>query len=208
MDSLIAGGRFSAAADESTLVQTVPALKRRGFGVEVVDSLSEAREAALERIPPGTSVMTFPSVTLEATGIAAAIEDGTRYATVRAEVEALNRATQMREIKAVMLQPAFALGSVHAITRDGIMLVASALGSQLAAYAWGADMVTFVAGTQKPVEDVASPRERIHEHCLPLESERTQRTYGSDSYIGKILEIHRDEPDRTHVVLIRSAVGF
>ena len=41
-----------------------------------------------------------------------------------------------------------------------------------------------------------------------LENERTLEAYGRGSYIGTILEIHQDEPGRTHVVLIRRPVGF
>jgi len=120
----------------------------------------------------------------------------------------LDRATQMREIKAIMLQPDFALGSVHAVTRDGTLVLASALGSQIAAYAWGAANVILVVGAQKLVPDLATAHERIHQHCLELENERALGVYGRGSYIGKILEMHQDEPGRTHVVLIRQSVGF
>jgi hypothetical protein len=34
------------------------------------------------------------------------------------------------------LAPDYALGSVHAVTCDGTLLIASASGSQLASYAW------------------------------------------------------------------------
>ena len=59
----------------------------------------------------------------------------------RTKVLALDHATQQQEMKAIAGQPAFSLGSVHAITRDGRLVIASALGSQLASYAWGAAQV-------------------------------------------------------------------
>jgi hypothetical protein len=198
---------FTALPDEETLATTVAALEARGFGVDVVDDLDAARDAALARIPHGSSVATNSSVTLEETGIAAAINDGGPYDSAR-KVLALDRATQMREIKTAVLLPDFALGSVHAVTRDGTLVLASALGSQIAAYAWGAANVILVVGAQKLVPDLAAAHERIHRHCLALENERTLEVYGRGSYIGKILEIHQDEPGRTHVVLIRQAVGF
>jgi hypothetical protein len=40
------------------------------LSVEVVDDVDAARRAALARIPEGSSVMTYPSVTLDETGIA------------------------------------------------------------------------------------------------------------------------------------------
>ena len=172
-----------------------------------MEDLDAAREAVLARIPHGSSVATNSSATLEETGIAAAINDGGPYDSAR-KVLTLDRATQMREIKAIITQPDFALGSVHAVTRDGTLVLASALGSQLAAYAWGAGNVILIVGAQKLVPDLATAHERIHQHCLKLENERALAAYGRGSYIGKILEIHQDEPGRTHVVLIRQSVGF
>jgi len=199
--------RFTAMPDDETLTTTVAALEARGFGTEVVEDLDAARDAVLARIPHGSSVATNSSVTLEETGIAAAINDGGPYDSARKALT-LDRATQMREIKAIMTQPDFTLGSVHAVTRDGTLVIASALGSQLAAYAWAAGNVILVAGVQKLVPDLAAAHERIHRYCLKLENERALEVYGRGSYIGKILEIHQDEPGRTHVVLIRQPVGF
>jgi hypothetical protein len=126
---------FVALPDDETLAETVVGLEEHGLSVEVVDELDAARRAVLARIPEGSSVMTNPSVTLEETGIAQAIDNGGLYDSARTKVLALDRATQLQEIKAIMGQPDFALGSVHAITRDGTLVIASALGSQLASYA-------------------------------------------------------------------------
>jgi hypothetical protein len=111
-------------------------------------------------------------------------------------------------MKAIAGQPDFALGSVHAVTRDGALLIASASGSQLASYAWGAANVIFVIGAQKLVPTVEAARERIYEHSLTLEDARAYAAYGQNSFVGKILEIHQELPGRIHVVLIRQAVGF
>ena len=203
-----ASGRFAALPDDETLLDTLGALEARGFGAEVVDDLDAARRAVLARIPEGSSVMTYPSVTLEETGIAQAIEDGGAYDSARTKLLALDRATQMQEIKAIMVLPDFALGSVHAITRDGTLVIASALGSQLAAHAWGAAKVIFVVGAQKLVPDLEAAQERIYEHSLKLEDARTLEAYGANSRVGKILQIHQEDPGRIHVVMIRRQVGF
>lgn len=200
--------RFAALPDDATLKETAVGLEERGFSVEVVDDLDAARRAVLARIPEGSSVMTNPSVTLEETGIAQAIDDGGAYDSARTKVLALDRATQMQEIKAIMVQAEFALGSVHAVTRDGTLVIASALGSQLAAYAWGAGNVIFVVGAQKLVPDLDAAHERIYQHSFKLEDARALEAYGKNSRIGKILEIHQEDPGRIHVVLVREAVGF
>src|SRR3954453_19012917 len=163
-----ASERFAALPDDETLAETVAGLKTRGFGIDVVGDLDAARRAVLARIPEGASVMTNPSVTLLETGIVQAIDDGGRYDSARSRALGLDRATQLREIKAVMGQPEFSLGSVHAITRDGTLVIASALGSQLASYAFGAANVIFVVGAQKLVPDLAVAHERIYEHSFKL----------------------------------------
>jgi acyl-CoA hydrolase len=105
-------------------------------------------------------------------------------------------------------QPDYALGSVHAVSRDGTLVIASASGSQLASYARGAANVIFVVGAQKLVPNLEAARERIIEHSVPLEDARAYAAYGQNSRVGKILEIHQEDPGRIHVVLIRQAIGF
>ena len=202
-------GSFTALPDEHVLQATVVALEEHGFSVEVVGDLDAACAAVLARIPDGSSVMTNTSVTLAETGIADAINDGGgRWESARNAMFALDFATQAQEMKAIGGQPDYALGSVHAITGDGTLVVASASGSQLASYAWGAANVIFVVGAQKLVPNLEAAHQRIYQHSLPLEDARAQATYGQHSQVGKILEIHQELPGRIHIVLIREAVGF
>jgi acyl-CoA hydrolase len=199
---------YTVLPDDQMIAATVVALEEHGFSVDIVDDLDAVREAVLARIPEGSTVMTNTSVTLEETGIAAAVDNGGPYESARNKMMALDFATQLQEIKAIAGQPDYALGSVHAITRDGALVIASASGSQLASYAWGAPNVIFVVGAQKLVPNLEAARERIIEHSLPLEDARAYAAYGQNSRVGKILEIHQEDPGRIHVVLIRQAVGF
>jgi hypothetical protein len=201
--------RYNALPDDRTVAATVTALEEHGSSVEVVDDLDAARAAVLARIPEGSSVMTNTSVTLDESGIAAAInDDGGPYESVRNKMLALDFETQAQEMKALAGQSDFAVGSVHAITADGTLVIASASGSQLASYAWGAANVIFVVGTQKIVATDDAAHERINEHSLKLEDARALAVYGQNSFVGKILEIHQELPGRIHVVLVRQSVGF
>ena len=208
MSTTHAPDRFTALPDDQTFAETVVALEEHGFSVEVVDDLDAARAAVLARIPPGASVMTNTSMTLQDTGIAAAINEGGRYDSARNKMFTLDFATQAQEMKAIGGQPDYALGSVHAVTLDGTLVIASASGSQLASYAWGAANVIFVVGGQKLVRTAEAARERIYSHSLKLEDARAYAAYGQHSYVGKILEIRQEQPGRIHVVLIRQVVGF
>jgi LUD domain len=209
MTTTAVSDRFTALPDEEALQATVVALEEHGFSVEVVGDLAAARQAVLARIPEGSSVMTNASVTLAETGIADAINDADgRWESARNRMFALDFATQAQQMKAIAGQPDYALGSVHAVTRDGTLVIASASGSQLASYAWGAANVIFVVGVQKLVPTRAAAHERIYRHSLPLEDARAQAAYGQHSQVGKVLEIHQEMPGRIHVVLIRQQIGF
>jgi acyl-CoA hydrolase len=200
--------RYTALPDDQTLAATVVALEEHGFSVDVVEGLDAARDAVLAHIPEGSSVMTNTSVTLQHTGIADAINDGGPYESARTKMFALDFATQAQEMNAIGGQPDYALGSVHAVTRDGTLVIASASGSQLASYAWGAANVIFVVGAQKLVPTLEAAHERIYQHSLKLEDARAYAAYGQHSFVGKILEIHQELPGRIHVILIRRSVGF
>jgi LUD domain len=208
MTTTDASDRFTALPDDHALSATIVALEEHGFSVEVADDLDAAREAVLARIPHGSSVMTNTSVTLADAGIVDAINDSGRYESARNQMFALDFATQAQEMKAIGGQPDYALGSVHAVTHDGTLVIASASGSQLASYAWGAANVIFVVGAQKLVPTLEAAHQRIYRHSLKLEDTRAIAAYGQHSQVGKILEIHQELPGRIHIVLVRQVAGF
>ncbi|MFI5889710.1 LUD domain-containing protein [Actinoplanes sp. NPDC051513] len=201
--------RFTQLPDEQALAATVTALEEHGFSVEVVDDIEAARKSVLARIPRGAAVMTNTSVTLQETGVQDAINEADGpYESLRNRMMALDFQTQMQEMKNIAGGAEYALGSVHAITADGALVIASASGSQLAAYAWSAPNVIFVAGAQKLVPNLEVAHERLTQHSLLLEDGRAQAAYGQRSYIGKVLEIRQEMPGRIHLVLIRQNIGF
>jgi acyl-CoA hydrolase len=201
--------RFTTLPGEQELAATVTALEEHGFSVEVAGDLDAARQAVLARIPHGSSVMTNTSVTLQEAGLTDAVNsDGGPWGSARNRMFALDFATQAQQMKAIGGQPDYALGSVHAITRDGVLMIASSSGSQLASYAWGAANVIFVAGAQKIVPDLAAARDRVYQHSLVLEDARAQAAYGQHSVVGKLMEIHSELPGRIHIVLVRQVVGY
>jgi LUD domain len=153
-------------------------------------------------------MMTNASVTLADTGIADAINDGGPYESARKRMLALDLATQAQEMKAIGGQPGYALGSVHAVTWDGTLFIASASGSQLLSYAWGAENVIFVVGAPKLVPTLEAVHRRIYQHSLKLEDARAIAACGQRSQVGKIMEIRQELPGRIHIVLVRQVVGF
>ena len=105
--------------------------------------------------------------------------------------------------------PDFVIGSVHAVTEQGQVMVASFSGSQLASYVYGAGSVIWVVGTQKLVRDIDEGLRRITEYSYPLEDARAFEAYGMRSGVNKLLVVHREfQPGRVTVVLVKENLGY
>ena len=112
-------------------------------------------------------------------------------------------------MRKLVAAPEVLVSSVHSITEQGEVLIASAAGSQLGAAAFGASTVIWVASTQKLVCTLEDGLRRIREYSLPLENERSQQVYGQDSAINKLLIINAEhEPGRVTMVLVKQQLGF
>jgi L-lactate utilization protein LutC len=201
--------RYTTLAEDHVIERTKAALEANGFEVFVVDSGTEAKARILELIPEGSEVMTNTSKTLDEIGISQIINESGRYDAIRPKLMALfGDPTKKREQRKVAAAPDFALGSAHAITETGDVVIASGSGSQIGQYPYAAGRVILVAGTHKIVPDVEHAQLRLREHALPLENERMLGAYGRGSSIKKVLTIHGDYPGRFTVVLIREHLGF
>jgi hypothetical protein len=121
----------------------------------------------------------------------------------------LNYQTQVDEMRKIGASPDYVVGSVHAVTEQGQVLVASASGSQLGPYASGSGTVIWVVGAQKIVPDLEEGFRRINEYSYPLEDARAQEAYGMSSAINKILIVNGEfRPRRITVVLVKERLGY
>ena len=200
---------FAEPATAPRLERAAAALAAHGFTVEILDDAAAARVRIKDLIPAGASVFTGASETLRLAGIEEDIDAGGRYDAIRARGQAMNRATQLAEIWRLMSTPDVIMGSVHAVTETGSLVIASASGSQLPGYAGGSLRAIWVVGAQKVVPDLSSALRRVEEHCLPLESERAMNVYGKPSAINRLLILNAEpQPGRGIVLLLREAIGF
>jgi L-lactate utilization protein LutC len=154
-------------------------------------------------------VFTGASETLRLSGIEADINASGRYDAIRPRVLVMDRATEADTIRRLLASSDVAVGSVHAVTETGSLVIASGSGSQLPGYAGGAARAIWIVGAQKIVPDLETALRRVEEHCLPLESARTQAAYGSPSAINRLLVLNAElHPGRGFVLLLREAIGF
>lgn len=208
METLTLYREFEQLASDDQIARTAQALRAQGIQVSVVETGEEARDCVLSMIPLGAEVYNSASRTLELTGLAHDIETSTRFQAIRPRLHALDRKTQMHEIRRLTSSPDVLVGSVQAITEQGQILVASATGTQLGAAAFGATTVIWVVGTQKLVRTLEDGLRRIREYCYPLEDERTRQAYGQPSAINKILMVNAEMSGRIKVVLVKQNLGF
>jgi len=200
---------WTLLANEESILKTIDSLKKENFEVLMVENGDEARKKVLEIIPKGAEVMTMSSLTLEQTGLAKEINESGNYDSVKAKLMKMDRATQGREMQKLGAAPEWTVGSIHALSIDGHIYVASATGSQLAAYVFTSPHVIWVVGTQKIVKDDNEAVKRLYDYCLLKESER-QKGLGNPngSNVGKILIINREfKPGRVTIIFVKQNLG-
>lgn len=196
-------------ADKATVEKTTSALKSNGIDTYVVENGEEAKKKVLEIIPQGSEVMTMTSMTLEETGISKVLDQSGKFDALRPKLMKMDYKTQAREMRKFANAPDWTIGSVHAVTEDGHLLIASNSGSQLSAEVYAAGKVIFVVGTQKIVKNTEVGLRRIYEYSYPLEDERAQKAYGMRSGVNKILIINKEiSPERITVILVKEKLGF
>ncbi|KKK05169.1 LUD domain-containing protein [Micromonospora sp. HK10] len=200
---------YAEPASARSLERAAAALTAHGFTVELLDDVAAARARVADLIPAGASVFTAASETLRRSGIDRDINAGGRYEALKPRLLALDRATAAEDIRRLAASPDVVVGSVNAVTETGSLVVASASGSQLPAYAGGAARAIWIVGAQKVVPDLDTALRRVEEHALPLESARAQAAYGQPSAINRLLVLNAEpHPGRAVVLLLREAVGF
>jgi hypothetical protein len=199
---------FAAPAPEEIIQKVAERMRERNFEVVVVDDGDEARRSVLERLPTRAEVHSGKSKTLQDSGIFDAISDESRYDALRPRLFKMNHQTQTREIRKLTAGPGFMLGSVNAVTEDGVLVAASATGSQLGPYAGTAGKVILVVGSQKIVPDLETAFRRIRLYVLPWEDAQVRKVVSTGSFVGKILMVEREwVKGWLTVILVRKSIG-
>jgi len=159
---------FARPAPEETIQRVAQRMRERNIEVVVVDDGDQARKVVLERLPEGAEVHSGKSKTLLDAGIFDAIQDASRYDALRPRIFKMDRQTQAREIRKLISGPDFMLGSVNAITEDGVLVAASASASQLGPYASTAGKVILVSAHALVAYDVYLVETERRNRCLIL----------------------------------------
>jgi hypothetical protein len=204
-----AEAEFSRVASKGQVSAVANALERNGITCIVVDFGEEARKVVRSILPVGAEVYNNTSRTLEVIGVAEDIERSGQYQPLRPRLYQMDREMQVREMRQLSASPDWLVGSLHALTEEGSLLIASASGSQLGPIASGAGHVILVVGAQKIVPDFNTGLRRIYEYCFPLEDRRARQAYGVSSGVNNVLIINKAiAPGRITAILVNEPLGF
>ena len=207
--SIEAKTEFSRLASKQQIRAVASALEHSGITARVVGSGGEARAAVRSILPVGAEVFNNTSRTLEVIGVAEDIERSGLYQPLRPRLYRMDRQMQGHEMRQLSAAPDWVVGSVHAVTEQGSLLIASASGSQLGPIVSGAGHVILVIGGQKIVPDFNTGLRRLYEYCFPLEDRRAKEAYGVPSGVNNILVINKTTaPGRTTAILVNESLGF
>lgn len=209
VSELIPNQEFAKLASDEQIERAAKALEANGIHTVIAENGEEAKRIFFELIPEGSEIFLGASVTLETLGITQEVDKSGKYDAIRPKTFAMNRETQEREIRKLRGGPDFAAGSVHAVTQDGHVMIASKTGSQLGPYASGAGKIIWVVGAQKFVNDIQEGFKRIYEYDLPLETEHMQQLYNTGTGVNKILIVNREiRPERITMIIVKEKLGF
>lgn len=208
-ESIIPNPEYSRVADDAQIMRTAQALEANGIHVLVAENGEQARRMFFDLIPEGSEVFLGASVTLETLGIKDEIDKSGRFQALRPKMFAMDRATQGREIRKLGGAPDYAAGSVHAVTEDGSVIIASKTGSQLGPYASGAGNVIWVVGAQKLVKDLEQGLRRVWEYSYPLEVEHARQLYNMETGVNKLLIVNKEvRAGRITMIIVKEELGF
>jgi L-lactate utilization protein LutC len=202
---------YTVLATDTTIEKTKSALEEHNFTVLVAENAQQAKEKALSLIPKGAEVMNASSITLETLGIVKALNESGEYDAVKPKLMKMDRNTQSIQMQKLGAAPEYIIGSVHAVTEDGKVLVASNTGSQLPGYAYGSAHVIWVVSTKKIVKNIDDGFERINEHIVPLEDVHMKQLYGPEggTNLRKILIFNSESiPGRITIIFVKEDLGF
>lgn len=203
---------YTTLASDLVLEAATKGLAARNFTPVVVATKEEALAKIQEMIPAGASVMNGASTTLQEIGFIDYLKAGQHgWDNLHVAIVAEQDPDKQRALRHKSLASDFYLGSVHALTEQGELVIASNSGSQLPNLVFGSMNVVLVVGTQKIMPTLAEAETRLREYVVPLEDARMKSVGMGGTALNKLVHFFA-EPAYTGrkitVILVKEKLGF
>lgn len=203
---------YTTLASPGSVQRASEGLKARRFDPIFVENGAKALELIKTLIPKGASVMNGSSVTLEQIGFVEYLKAGEHgWNNLHAGILAENDTGKRQYLRAQSSLSDFYLGSVHALSETGEMVIASNTGSQMPHLVYTSPNLILVVGTHKIVPTLEAAIERLHKHVVPLEDEHMKQLYGSGTTLNKTVILHGESAmmkRSAKVILVGEKLGF
>jgi len=203
--------KYDVLASEKSIKKATEALKTRNINVELVNTKEEALKRINKLIPPGKEVMTGGSTTIDQIGLTEQLKTGKHpWKNLKDAILAEKDQAKQTELRKRSITSEYFLGSVHAVTETGQIIIVNASGSSIPSNSFSSDNVIWVVGTQKIVPTLEDGFKRIHEYCVPLEDKRMKSIGYPGTTIGKILIFEREinENRKITLIFVNEKLGF
>lgn len=203
---------YSSLSPRTSVDKTVTSLKEKQYDPILVKTKEEALEKIKELIPAGSTVMSGASVTLEQIGYPEYMASSKHnWVDLHGKIRSENDEAKRHELRRQSVLSDFYLGSVHALTENGEMVIASNTGSQLPNVVSTSPNLIFVVSTKKIVPDLAEAMNRLENYVIPLEDKHMMDMMNVHTTPNKIV-IFKGEAvfmgRKIHIILVEEDLGF
>lgn len=203
---------YDTLASADSIHKVIEALKAHNIEAELVGDRVAALAKIQELIPAGASVMNGSSRTLEEIGFIQYLKEGKHgWNNLHAAIAEEKDPAKQSVLRQQALFADYYLGSVHAATEEGELIIASASGSQLSHLVSTSPNIVLVVGAQKIVPTREVGLKRVQEYVFPLEDARMKSVGYPGSLLAKILIFANEHPmmgRKVRLLIVNEKLGF
>lgn len=203
---------FNALASEESINKAIESFKENNFIPHQVKSKKDALNKVIELIPEGASVMNGASETLREIGFIDFLKEGQhKWNNLHENILAESDSEKQQQLRRESVISDYYLGSVHAASETGELIIASNSGSQLPHILFTSPNVILVVGAQKVVPTLSEAIVRLNEHVIELEDKRMNEVYGMGTTHTKTAIYHKENPmsgRKIHIIIVDEKLGF
>lgn len=195
--------------------QVIKGLASRNMAGYYVQTKEEALKLALSMIPAGCKVTKGGSMSAFEIGLVEELRNGNYEFCDR------DAATDKRAAELFAYSADVYLGSVNAITYDGILVNIDANSNRVSAYAFGPGKLILIVGMNKAVPDVDTGLKRARNEAAPINAQRLMLNTPC-THTGKCMDCkspdticcqflitrYERHKDRVHVILVGEDLGY
>lgn len=204
--------KYDTIPNVDIINKTADVLGERGLEVFTVDNRALALAKVKELIPRGASVNNGSSTTLEEIGFVDYLKGDTHgWNNLHAAVLAGKDPVKQAQLRKESVFADYYIGSVHALSQSGEMLIASASGSQLPSIVFTSPNLIFVVGAQKITATYEDALERLKNYVVPLEDKRMKSVGMGGTVLAKMVTFFHEPAfmgRKVHVILVKEKLGF